>query len=197
MDGGLDAIWVALQDAGDAIIGSQAVLACLALGLACVFALSGIPKIRKPELAALAIVDFGLMSHSRRWAGLSIGIGECGLALALAVSAASASTAVRVLPALAAALLLWTFVALIARALRSNEEFACYCFGSGEATLSGATLARTGLLALAASALAAGGFSQAAQPTAEEWASALVVSAAAVGSVVLLAKVPAILRVSA
>jgi hypothetical protein len=190
---GLDTIGGAVG----AIVGSQAVFVCLALGLACVFVLSGVPKLRKPELAALAIVDFGVMHRASRRAGLALGAAECCLALALAVAAAADTTVVRVLPALAAALLLWGFVALIAGALRSGAEFACYCFGSDEGSLSPVTLIRTGLLATLAIVLAVASFGDATGPSVSEWIAGLLVGVSAVGSAVLLAKVPAILRVSA
>lgn len=193
---GLDTGWRGVGDGIDAVLGSQAVLACLALGLACVFVLGGVPKLRKPDLAALAIVDFGLMRRSRRWAGTAVGAGECALALALAVSAASASTPVRALPAIAAAALLWFFVALLARALRAEAEFACFCFGGEESSVTAATVVRTGALAVAATVLAVGAFRPVAEPSLEGWVLALATAGSAVAVAALISRVPAILRVS-
>lgn len=197
MDSGLENGWKLLGDAADGIIGSQGLLACLALGLACVFVLSGIPKLRKPDLAALAIVDFGLMRRSRAGAGVGLGLAECGLAIALGISAASSSTPVRAIPAIAAAALLWFFVALVGRSLRSGSEFACFCFGSGESRLSAFTLLRTAVLALAATVLAIGSFEPVPAPSAEEWMLALLVAVSGTAIVVLASKVPVLVKVSA
>ena len=117
-------------------------------GLAIVFAWSGIAKLRRPELAALAIVDLGVMRHSKPIFGYALGAAEAVLAGLLAAGV----LAQPILGATAA--LLWLFAALVARSLLAGERFACFCFGDGEATLSGATLARTLALAALATALA-------------------------------------------
>jgi hypothetical protein len=116
--------------------------------LAIVFAWSGMAKLRRPELAALAIVDFGLTRHAKPILGYTLGTAEAALAVLLVVGTSMPPIL------LATAALLWLFAALIARSLLAGERFACFCFGDGEATLSGATLARTLALAALATALA-------------------------------------------
>lgn len=113
--------------------------------LALVFAWSGIAKLRQPALAAMAMVDFGVIRRVRPRLGFALGAAELLLALSLAI---------RLFPRLSlsiAALLLWLFVLLIARSLWSGERFACFCFGDLDSQLSGLTLARTTILALLAS----------------------------------------------
>jgi hypothetical protein len=116
--------------------------------LAIVFVWSGVAKLRKPTLAAVAMMDFGLLRRVRPRLGSALGAAELLLALLLISGA---------LPALflpVAAGLLWLFVLLIAKSLLSGKDFACFCFGDEDSRLSRLTLARTGALALLASVLA-------------------------------------------
>lgn len=142
--------------------------------LAIVFAWSGIAKLRRPELAALAMVDFGVTRRVRPALGGALGATEAGLATLL-------PTGVFARPALAgAAVLLWLFVALVARAVWAGERFACFCFGDGGSNLSWMTLARTLALAMLATALA---LSATPSPLAAE-ATGRIAQAVAAGSVV-------------
>jgi len=113
-----------------------------------VFAWSGIAKLRRPALAAMAMVDFGVVRHVQPLLGGALGATELLLAFALALGMLS------VLFLWIAAILLWLFVILIARSLYAGERFACFCFGNADSQLSRWTLARTSVLALFASALA-------------------------------------------
>lgn len=109
-----------------------------------VFMWSGIVKLRRPALAALAMVDFGVVRYGRPMLGSMLGAFEVFLALTLAL---------RILPQLVvsiATILLWFFVILIAQSLHSGKRFACFCFGDAESNLSNWTLIRTILLALVA-----------------------------------------------
>jgi hypothetical protein len=115
--------------------------------LATVFVWSGIAKLRRPALAALAMVDFGVLRRVRPRLGAALGAAELLLALSLATGALPGV----VLPA--TAVLLWIFALLIARSLLAGEDFACFCFGDGDSRLSWPTLARTVTLALLASVL--------------------------------------------
>lgn len=116
--------------------------------LTIVFAWSGMAKLRRPALAALALVDFGVTRRVWPALGRMLGMAEAGLAALLA-------TGVFARPAIGGtAVILWLFVALIARSVWAGERFPCFCFGDGEAPLSGATLARTLALAALATALA-------------------------------------------
>lgn len=116
--------------------------------LAGVFIWSGLAKLRRPTLAAMAMVDFGVTRQVHPPLGFALGVGEAVLAIALALG---------VLPRLTLLLtagLLWLFVLLIARSLWVGERFACFCFGESDGELSRWTLARTTALALFVSAAA-------------------------------------------
>jgi hypothetical protein len=185
MDGGLDHLFDALA--------SQALFGCLALLLALVFVASAVPKLRKPELTALAIVDFGVTRQAHRWAGLGLGIAESVLAIALAASAA-VTTPARAVPAACAALLLWVFVWLIARALTQPERFSCQCFGSSE-PVSAATLIRTVVLAVGATLLFVSAFGSVTSPAVEQWFLELAVAASILGVAALAIRLPDALEV--
>ena len=116
--------------------------------LAIVFVWSGIAKLRQPTLAAVAMMDFGVLRRVRPRLGSTLGAAELLLALLLITGT---------LPALflpVTAGLLWLFVLLIAKSLLSGKDFACFCFGDADSRLSRLTLFRTGALALLASVLA-------------------------------------------
>lgn len=117
--------------------------------LAAMFAFTGIEKLRQPDRAALALIDFRLVRRfDRRW-GIAAGTTEVAVAAALVAGPA-------VLPAaLAAASLLWFFAWLLARSLVRGDRFACFCFGDLDADISFVGLARTVVLALVTSGLAA------------------------------------------
>jgi hypothetical protein len=115
--------------------------------LAVIFVWSGIAKLRRPALAAMAMVDFGVLRRARPRLGAALGAAELLLALFLATG----TLPIVFLPA--TAVLLWVFALLIARSLFAGEDFACFCFGDGDSRLSWPTLARTGTLALLASVL--------------------------------------------
>ena len=116
--------------------------------LAIIFAWSGVAKLRKPTLAAVAIMDFGVLRRVRPRLGGALGAAELLLALLLV----SGTLPALVLPVTAG--LLWLFVVLIAKSLLSGRDFACFCFGDADSRLSRLTLVRTGALALLASVLA-------------------------------------------
>lgn len=153
--------------------------------LAVVFAWSGAVKLRQPALAAMAMVDFGVLRRVRPRLGAALGAAETLLAVSLALLPTFT------LPV--AAGLLWLFVALIARSLLSGEEFACFCFGDADSELSRLTLLRTGALALLASVLA---FAPAgAHPGFGPTDMLQAVSAVAlVGTLALAARIPRLLR---
>lgn len=115
--------------------------------LATIFVWSGFAKLRRPALAAMAMVDFGVLRRARPRLGAALGAAELLLALFLATG----TLPVVFLPA--TAVLLWVFTLLIARSLFAGEDFACFCFGDSDSRLSWPTLARTGTLALLASVL--------------------------------------------
>jgi hypothetical protein len=159
--------------------------------LALVFGWSGISKLRRPALAARAIVDFGVVRRARPGLGISLGVAELSLALSLAVG---------LFPRLficIAAVLLWFFVLLIARSLRSGDRFACFCFGESGSRISGSTLARTAVLALGASMLALAPTPSAVQAGSTETnAFHAMVALSLLGTIVLASYIPALLRSS-
>lgn len=196
MDSGVDTTWAWFSDALSAV-GSQPVFGIASLTLAVVFVLSAIPKLRKPELAALAMVDFGVVARPRRWMGVALGAGELAVAVGLAVAAASSTASIRLLPMVLAALVLWVFVALLAKAMRSDEEFACFCFGGEDSAASPRTLLRTLALALLASVMVVGALEAGTSPSAKEWILELLIAASAIGALAVAAKIPMLLKVSA
>ncbi len=116
--------------------------------LAIVFVWSAVAKLRQPILAAVAMMNFGVLRRVRPRLGSTLGAAELLLAFLLITGT---------LPALflpVTAGLLWLFVLLIAKSLLSGKDFACFCFGDADSRLSHLTLVRTGALALLASALA-------------------------------------------
>lgn len=187
---GLERIAAGAADAFE-FLGRPAVYGIALFLLALVFLLSAYPKFRKPRLAALAIVDFGVMKEVRTEAGLGLALVELILAVALILSVVVGGAAAIAVAALAA-VLLWTFVVLIARALRSPERFSCFCFGS-DAGLSAWTLTRSTLLALLATALAFAGGDYGA-PTVSEFVLELTTATAILGTVGLVVSAPAIWR---
>ena len=115
MSGGLDAIGGALSAAFDALSAPGA-FGVLAVALAFVFFISAVPKLRRPEIAAISIVDFGIGKRASRSAGLLLGCYELALAGLLLVSPLLTTIAREVLTVISALTLL-CFTALIARAL--------------------------------------------------------------------------------
>lgn len=115
--------------------------------LAIIFVWSGVAKLRRPTLAALAMNDFGILRRVRPRLGGALGVVEVLLALSLIAG----TFPVVVLPVTAG--LLWLFVLLIAQSLWSGKDFSCFCFGDADSRLSRLTLVRTTALALLASAL--------------------------------------------
>lgn len=116
--------------------------------LGCVFLLSGIVKLRRPVLAAIAMADFGLVKRPRRSLGLVGGAGEIVIGLGLASRVLAPWD--MVLPLL----LLSLFVYLLARAIHRKERFPCFCFGETATVISKSTVARTCVLLLLALAIA-------------------------------------------
>jgi len=150
---GFDALWDLVQDAAGLVSDPAFYGAALWL-LAGVFLVSGVAKLRKPALAAMAISDFGVVRKPKPVFGTALGMFEASLAVGL-IGASIDGGAVAAGFAAVAAMLLWTFVVLIVRSLVSGDRFECYCFGSGDA-LSARTALRTGSLALLATGVAVG-----------------------------------------
>jgi hypothetical protein len=155
--------------------------------LAIVFVWSGVAKLRRPTLAAMAMMDFGVVRRVRPRLGSALGAAELLLALSLIAGVIPAL----VLPVTAG--LLWFFVLLISRGLLSGEDFACFCFGDSASRLSRLTLVRTAALALLASVLAV-----APLPTyaglSETYVLQAISAAAFIGAIVLVSQVPKLLR---
>ncbi len=157
--------------------------------LTIIFVWSGVVKLRRPTLAAMAITDFGVLRRVRPRLGSALGGTEVLLALFLVTG----TLPMLFLPVSAG--LLWLFVLLIARSLWSGKDFACFCFGDADSKLSRWTLIRTAGLAGLASLLA---FAQ--QPTGayagftETYVLQAVAAAAIVGAVLLGGQIPKLLR---
>ena len=154
--------------------------------LAIIFVWSGLAKLHRPALAAMAINDFGILRRVRPNLGRALGAVE----LLLALSLLTGTLRVVMLPITAG--LLWFFVLLIARSLWLGKDFFCFCFGDADSRLSRFTLVRTIALALLASALALvplryAGFDQV-------YLLQAISAAAFVGAIVLASRIPKLLR---
>lgn len=154
--------------------------------LAIVFVWSGLAKLRRPTLAAMAITDFGVLRKIRPRLGTALGGAELLLALSLIAGALPDI----ILPV--TAVLLWFFVLLIARSLWLGKDFSCFCFGDADSRLSRLTLVRTTALALLASALVVAplgyaGFDQI-------YLLQAISAAALVGAIALASRIPKLLR---
>jgi hypothetical protein len=154
--------------------------------LAIIFVWSGLAKLRRPALAAMAINDFGILRRIRPGLGSALG----GVELLLALALITATLPVVILPVTAG--LLWFFVLLIARSLWLGKDFSCFCFGDADSRLSRFTLVRTIALALLATALVVvplryAGFDQI-------YLLQAISAAALVGTIVLASRIPSLLR---
>lgn len=151
---------------------------------AVMFLFSGSMKLKRPLLAAFAIVDFGLTKRARPVHGLTLGLIEVGLAIWLASGLGVT------IGLMAAAALLLSFTVLIAWALRRGGGFPCFCFGESDSSVSPKTLWRTGALTLCAFALVppSSSFALTASASAPEF----VVGTGLVGVLVLVSRVPAL-----
>lgn len=179
----------ALADFGKSVLSIISTPAGIAVGrwaLGVMFLISGLMKLRQPLLAAFAIADFGLTRHARRSHGLALGQAEAVLGIWL-VSGVGVTFGL-----LAAAILLFSFTMLIARALRAGGGFPCFCFGESDSVVSTKTLWRTTALTLAAFALVPGATKLGANNGASP--SEIVVGASLVGILLLTSRIPALLR---
>lgn len=157
--------------------------------LAIVFAWSGLAKLRRPTLAAIAIMDFGFVRRIRPRLGIALGAAELLLALVLVSGALPAIF----LPVTAG--VLWCFVLVIARSLWAGRRFACFCFGDANSELSRRALVRTAALALLASILAvylssSGEYAN----LSDEYALQAVSAGALIGALVLASQLPRLVR---
>lgn len=107
------------------------------------FVLGGWAKTRRPLLAALAVVEFGVLKRASPAAGLMVGLAEIALGIALVLPDS------RFVAQSAAVVLLWTFAALLVRQLILHRDAPCFCFGQADEPLTWWTVARTGGLAVA------------------------------------------------
>lgn len=171
---------------------ADAILAVASWSLATIFAYAGAAKLKHPKLAALALTDFRLVRRPRVAFGRTAGAVEMAVAALLVVAPLARYGWA------AAAALLWFFVWLLARTLRSGAAFACFCFGDPSSPISALSVARTALLAAFATAGAA---AVALDPYAvtgslTEAATAAVAGAGLTASTALAATLPALLRLN-
>jgi len=124
------------------------------LGLAVVFALAAVGKLRRREETAATLGKFGVGARLRTPLALAIPVAELAIAAGL-VPAASAP-----LTAGAAFVLLAAFTVGVVRVLAGEEEIDCNCFGAlAPSRVSGRTVARNGVLMAAAGLVLVGGWS--------------------------------------
>lgn len=110
--------------------------------LAALFTVAGVAKLRRPMLAAMAMVDFGIVRRPRQHLGLALGATELFVALLVALPWSSPAGL------FFAAALLWIFVAMTARALLTRRDVACFCLGDPDSHISTWSGLRTGALAV-------------------------------------------------
>lgn len=140
---GLVATWLGerLQDPN--LHGSLVTL----LGL--VFLVSGTAKLRRPQLAAVALVNFRVVRTPSAALGVGLGVAEATLGLCLIGRVASDV----VLVVSATLLLFFAYASL--RLLNAGAAFPCFCFGESDEPISGRTVLRAALLGGLALCLAA------------------------------------------
>lgn len=155
--------------------------------LSAVFLLSGTAKLRRPDLAAVAMVEFGVLQEVRPKAGAAVGLADVGIAGLLAFGPATVALGL-------ASTLLWFFVVLIAHQLYLGRAFACFCFGEAEDKLSRLTLARTLALAIVATLYALSSPAGLARVTPETYLAAIS-GTAMLGIALLLGAVPSLMKV--
>ena len=186
MGGGLETLLSLIGDGAEEIT-RDPLAGALTWLLAGVFAIAGTTKLRRPAVAAMAMLDFGVIRRPRPALGAALGAAELTLAIVLVLGVAPAPTLAT------AALLLAVFATLIARALRAGDTFACFCLGDDDSEISRWTLARTATLAALAGALAA---TAPATATVLEGVHVLeaVAGASLLGTALLVARAPRLLR---
>jgi hypothetical protein len=153
--------------------------------LALVFLWSGSAKVRRPLLAAAALVDFGVTKRPRPGHGYLLGGVELALGLALAAMAPQ-------VPTLAAAVVLTVFAVFVVRAVLNGARFPCGCFGEWHAAISPLTAARTVFLAVLAWALA--GATLLAGADTRHDAAVVASTLAVLATIVLAARIPQLVR---
>jgi hypothetical protein len=150
---------------------------------------SGSSKLRRPWLAATALLQFGLVKTVSRRSGQALGFVELSLAAILLAGLTP-------LFGLATATALFVaFAVLIAKQLRAGDTRPCYCFGS-DAPLTVTALARAVVLAAAAFALGAAAPVWGTPPALDSIGWDAAGAAAIIGLIVLLAAIPTVLRLT-
>ena len=188
---GFQSIGEAIAAVVAAVFSDDGVRAVLWL-LGFVFLWSGTAKLRAPERAAWALVDFGVARRVQVGRGVAFAGVEVATGAALCAGAVLGGVTAVVAASVSAGLLA-AFVALIARGLSRGAQFECFCFGEGSGTLSARTLGRAGaLLALAVIAVSQAGAVTAA-PAADAALLPAVIAASAMSIGMLIFSVPNLL----
>lgn len=114
-----------------------------------VFLIAAGYKLLHPVPIAVALVNFGVVRRVIPRLGYCIGFLELGLAVGLL------SGKMRPMFALVSAGTLIGYTALLGRAVRSGDSFACSCFSASSEPIDNMTVTRTALLAVGALAVLA------------------------------------------
>lgn len=104
--------------------------------LVCVLLWSGVSKLARPHVTALALVEFGVIPHFDPRAAKVLGVIELALAASLALPAAA------VLSLAFSCVVFGTFAGAIAVNLHAGKDFVCGCFGDEAERLSRGSLVR-------------------------------------------------------
>jgi hypothetical protein len=183
--GGFHSLLTLAGDAARGLRDPQVHGLCAAF-VALVFGWAGAAKLRRPALAAMAMVDFGVARRARPGFGRGLGAVEVALALVLA-SGFEQRAALAVAGAICA-----VFALVIGRSLVRGDTFACFCFGDSSAALSSRTLVRT--LSLGALAVTTAVLSAPAVPDMQTLVLDGVGAVALLASLTILARIDPLLR---
>jgi hypothetical protein len=152
--------------------------------LALTLAWSGVAKVRRPLLAALAMVNFRVISRPRSGPGRALGVAE--LTITGMLAGVSISSVLGTLGAVLAVITFAAFSFVLARSLLAGETFECNCFGDSHATISTGTLFRAGAFAVLAGLLAGRLVTDPPTASTAQSAATATTAAAIVGSAALL-----------
>lgn len=153
--------------------------------IALIFLWSGMSKLRRPAVAAMALVDFRVTRRVNQSLGKALGLLESSLGILILAAPLRLSF-------LVSAALLTLFSGLILRSLVNGEAFPCQCFGDTRHNISMSTFARTFGLACFGWILATASWKDQDRlfsPDVLEFVTALGI----LGTIVLIATIPSLL----
>ncbi len=143
--GGFRHLYEGLAELGR-LLGTGPVSLAARVAVAALLAASGVYKLRHPLVAAAAAVNFRVIPHPWKAAGLLLGLAETLVATALLAPVRLIALA----GSASAGVLAAGYVVVTARALRAGRKFPCHCLPGLAGDVSAATLLRALAMVLAA-----------------------------------------------